>query len=392
MRSPSHRSTASHTNRTITLVVILLFVAAISASFVGDSMSTSSASSTTTKPTGSAPAQSTLPNVPKASDNEPGDVGNYEQNFEPGVDPIIGKAFVQDRSLKAATIAYPFNEAGPSRRPPMNKHPFLSGIYDQYPYGGGIRRSTFLPQMMEIDQSGLSCYPGFWTSLMACGTATTPRGRFQISFARTMTNSLNWYLNDLIDVNISYESDRGNKKYSISVLQANLSSDRCSAGGQDTVTLDKLRVGEEELFVMTADGYFGTYSNDHVSGSNVYVIGMNTTGIPEIVASYEAVELVQTAATDRSLILTFRTNQGDFETIYGTGVIAEILPQSGNWAERLHPLDSDKDPLWKIAAPRNGEKNKTAGLGRPLRLLDYTSLFYSKNWEEETFCAGREED
>jgi hypothetical protein len=386
MRSSSRQSEASQTNRLIALVASFMLVAAIGVSFVGNPEVEVSISTTTPEPT-----ESTVPEVENFSDEESTDAGNYEQNFEPGIDPIIGKAFVRDRSLSPATLAYPFNEVGPSRKPPVNKHPFLTGIIDKYVYGQGISRSTFIPQMMEIDQSGLDCYPGFWTSLMACGTASTPRGRFQISFARTMTNSLNWYLSDLIDVNISYESDRGNKKYSISVLQANLSSDKCAAGYQDTVTLDKLRVGNEELFVITTDGYFGTSSNDQVFGINLYVVGMNATGIPEIVASYEAVEPLQIAATDRSLMLTFQTEyQGS--TSPGSGLIAEILPQSGNWAERLHPIVDKKDPLWKFMTSPYGDKNKTPGLGLPLRLLDYTSIFYQKKWEMKTFCAGREDE
>jgi hypothetical protein len=386
MPSSSRRSVASQTNRLIALVASFMLVAAIGVSFLGNPDVEVSISTTTTAPT-----ESTVSEDEKYPDEEPTDAGNYEQSFEPGIDPIIGKAFVRDRSLSPATIAYPFNEAGPFRKPPMNKHPFLTGIIDRYVYGGGVSRSTFIPQMMEIDQSGLDCYPGFWTSLMACGTASTPRGRFQVSFARTMTNSLNWYLSDLIDVNVSYESDRGNKKYSISVLQAKLSSDKCAAGYQDTVTLDKLRVGDEELFVITTDGYFGTSSNDQVFGLNLYVIGMNATGIPEIVASYEAVEPLQISATDRSLILTFQTEyQGS--TPPDTGLIAEILPQSGNWAERLHPIVDKKDPLWKFMTSPYGDKNKTPGLGLPLRLLDYTSIFYQKKWEMKTFCAGREDE
>jgi len=330
-----------------------MLVIAIGVSFLGNPDVKVSISTTTTAPT-----ESTVPEVEKYPDEEPTDAGNYEQSFEPGIDPIIGKAFVRDRSLSPATIAYPFNEAGPSRKPPVNKHPFLTGIIDQYVYGGGVGRSTFIPQMMEI-------------------------------FARTMANSLNWYLSDLIDVNVSYESDRSNKKYSISVLQANLSSDKCSAGYQDTVTLDKLRVGDEELFVITTDGYFGTSSNDQVFGLNLYVIGMNATGVPEIVASYEAVEPLQISATDRSLMLTFQTEyQGS--TPPDTGLIAEILPQSGNWAERLHPIVDKKDPLWKFMTSPYGDKNQTPGLGLPLRLLDYTSIFYQKKWEMKTFCAGSE--
>lgn len=387
MPSTSRQSVASQTNRLIALVASFMLVIAIGVSFIGNPDTEVLISTTTTAPT-----ETTAPEVEDQLDNEPTDAGNYEQSFEPGIDPIIGKAFVRDRSLSPATIAYPFNEEGPSRKPPVNKHPFLAGIIDQYNYGhGGMSRSTFIPEMMEIDQSGLDCYPGFWVSLMACGTASTPRGRFQVSFNRTRTDSNGWYLSDLIDVNISYESDRNNKKYSISVLQANLSSDKCSAGGQDTVTLDKLRVGNEELFVITTDGYFGTSSNDRVSGFNIYVIGMNATGIPEIVASYEAVEPLQISATDRSLMITFQTEyQGETPPDYG--LIAEILPQSGNWAERLHPIVSKKDPLWKFMTSPYGNKNKTPGLGLPLRLLDYTSISYEKKWEKKTFCAGSENE
>ncbi len=385
-------SSASRTNRALIAgVAVLVTLSLVVPIIANTSENTQSAPPTTSQLLTTTTSEPSDTEGEDSSDNEPSDVGNLEQSFDSDIDPIIGKAFVKDRSLRAATLAYPFDENGPSRKPPLNKHPFLSGIYDRDSYGGGISRSTFIPHIMEIDQSGISCYPGFWTNLMACGVANTPRGRFQISFARTMTDSLNWYLNDMIDVNIDFETNRGGKKYSITALQAFLISDKCAAGGQDIITLDKLRVGDEELFVITAHGNFGTDSNDFVGGFNVFVVGMNAAGVPEIVASYQVPEVTQIAATDRSLILTFNTYEGSPEILNGSGVVAELIPQSGNWIERLHPIVSDDDPLWKIAAPGRNWRNKTPGLGKPLRLLEYTSLFYSKQWEEETFCSSGSE-
>lgn len=386
-------STATRINRallasTCALIAFSLFVPIV-ANTSKESPTSSTATSQYVTSTTSEPSEA---EGDGSSDNESGDVGNLEPSFDLGIDPIIGKAFVKDRSLPAATLAYPFDESGPSRRPPLNKHPFLSGIYDRDSYGGGMDQSAFVPQIMEIDQSGLSCYPGFWFNLMACGVASTPRGRFQISVSRTITNNLGWYSSDMLNIDVSYETNRGSKKYSISALQSFLISDKCTAGGQDTITLDKVRVGDEELFIITTHGNFGTDSNDFVGGFNVFVVGMNATGVPEIVASYQVPEVKQIAATDRSLMLTFDTYEGSSEIVNGSGVVAELLPQSGNWIERLHPIDSDEDPLWRVAAPWNYRKNKTPGLGHPLRLLDYTSLFYSKQWEEDTFCSSAEYD
>lgn len=386
-------STATRTNRALIVGVAILIALSLVVPIVANTSDDSQAVSTTsTQLVSTSTSEPSDKGQDEPSDDEPNDVGNLEPSFDNDIDPIIGKAFVKDRPLRAATLTYPFDNNGPSRKPPLNKHPFLSGIYDKDYYGGGISRSTFIPDIMEIDQSGLSCYPGFWTNLMACGVATTPRGRFRISIARTITDNLNWYLSDMLDLNIHFETNRGDKKFSITALQALLISDKCEAGWQDVITLDKVRVGDEELFVITADGNFSTISNDFVGGINVYVVGMNATGVPEIVASYQVPEVTQIAATDRSLILTFNTYGGSPEILNGSGVIAELTPQSGNWTERLHPIVSDDDPLWKIAAPGSNGRNKTPGLGKPLRLLDYTSLFYSKKWEEKTYCGGRSDE
>ena len=113
---------------------------------------------------------------------------------------------------------------------------------------------------------------------------------------------------------------------------------------------------------------------------------MNLSGMPEVVAGYEFGELRQVAATDRSLILT--SGSGfiyDEDSPYGTGQVFELTPTANGWKEKIHSLTDGQDPLWGIADADIQKMKTSQGLGRPLTLINYSSLSHTK--DRATYCT-----
>lgn len=391
-------STATRTNRTLlggaAVLVALSLVVPIVANTSDDSQatpttSTSSSSSTTID------ASSDTTFAPEPYGDEP-DAIDFDPQLSDAIDPAVGKLFVRDRVLKTATLAYPFPELWLERTPPIRVNPFVHGIFDRFHGGGGMQQSPFIPRLYQIGDEGLTCDPQEWDGYMACGIGSSSRGRFQVAITRYQTNSLDWYDNDQLDITIYAEGNRGESKYALSALRTHLSVSKCVyISGQGRLTLQKVRVGDEDVFVLKIDGGFRADINDNVYNNDdaqIVVIAMGESGIPEVVAGYEIEDLQQVAATNRSLILTVSDDDSmwDEDLPYGTGLVIELIPSPTGWKERLHPLPSGRDPLWGIANFKVKSKEIAKGIGKSLTLLDYTSLRHISRFND--LCSDYENE
>lgn len=360
----------------------------------GEKTKTSSTSSSSTSTTIADVSDDSLPSGPNEVDEW--DAAIYEPQTNDTIDAAVGKKFVSDQTVQAATAAYPFTELWPERATPIRRNFFEYGIFDTFNYGGGIWQSPYISSSQQTKRDGLSCAPRGWTGLMACGIASTEYGRFQIVVTRSEPDALNFYRSDDVDITVYIEAERAGKKYVYSVLKAHLTISKCVPrmySGE--ITLKKIRVGANDVFVLATNaGYrqeqdFDQFTSD--SERDMTVIAMTPSGMPEVVAGYEIGELQQVAATDRSLILTSgAANSGsDENSPFGTGEIIELIPSPQGWKERIHPLASGKDPLWAVANIELSKSKSARGLGIPLTLLDYTSLTHAS--EYDTYCFDYEE-
>ena len=225
---------------------------------------------------------------------------------------------------------------------------------------------------------------------MACGVGSTDRGRYQVVIKRFQTDSLNWHNSDQLSITVYAEGIRGDKKFTFSVLQSHFSISKCVYPPKvGTINLKKIRVGQDDVFVLSVgNGYLPkseTRADLNEFNQSVTIIAMNLSGMPEVVAGYEFGELRQVAATDRSLILT--SGSGliyDEDSPYGTGQIFELTPTANGWKERIHSLTNGQDPLWGIADADIQKVKTSQGLGRPLTLINYSSLSHTR--DRATYC------
>lgn len=391
-------SSATRTNRTLlggaTVLVALSLVVPIVANTFEDSQATPT-TSTSSSPSTTIDASSDTTIVTELDDEEL-DAGDFDPQLNDAIDPAVGKLFVRDRALKTATLTYPFPELWPERTPPIRVNPFVLGIFDKFNGGGGMKQSPFIPSMYPIGDEGLTCDPQEWDGYMACGIGSTTWGRYQVAITRYQTNSLEWYQLDQFDITVYVEGKRGESTYALSALQAHFSVSKCVyPRDQGHLILHKVRVGEEDVFVLKIGDGFRKENSDNVNHnyySQIVVIAMGEAGMPEVVAGYEVEDLQQVAATDRSLILTVSDDDSmwDEELPYGTGLVIELTPRPTGWTERLHPLKYGRDPIWGLANYRIQPKEIAKGIGKPLTLLDYTSLSHDKRFNE--YCSDYESE
>lgn len=393
-------SAASQTNRALTIAASVLLACAVVVPFIA---ATSQDSEISTPSGSSSPASSSSTTVDESSDTtvprEPFegelDAGDYEGQSNESIDPAIGKRFIRDRNLKTATLSYPFPEIWPERNPPVRINPFVSDTFDIFNGGGGIQQSPFIPDAYRTGTTGLTCKPKEWYGLMACGVGSTSRGRYQIVVTRYETDALNWPSFDALTITVYVEGTRGEDRYVYSALKFHLSVSKCIyASSAGKLALQKIRVGADDVFVLSMRGDFLPISDNDFSynSSQVAVIAMNSTGMPEVIASYRFANLQQVAATDRSLILTIGDSDSmwDEDIPYGTGHVIELMPNANGWKERIHPLVYGREPLWGVANYEVRATEIGKGIGKPLTLLDYTSLYHIRL--RATFCREDEDE
>ena len=318
------------------------------------------------------------------------DAADFGPQSNDPIDPAVGKSFVPDRVLQTSTLKYPFPTTWPERIPPIRYNPFVHGISHLYDRGAGIWQADFIPSFFESTGSEFSCSPKNFTGVMACGVGSTDRGRYQVIIERFQTDSLNWHNSDQLSITVYAEGIRGEKKFTFSVLQSHFSISKCVYPPKvGTINLKKIRVGQDDVFVLSVgNGYLPkseTRADLNEFNQSVTIIAMNLSGMPEVVAGYEIGELRQVAATDRSLILT--SGSGliyDEDSPYGTGQVFELTQTANGWKERIHSLTDGQDPLWGIADADIQKVKTSQGLGRPLTLINYSSLSHTR--DRATYC------
>ena len=393
-------TSASRLNRALVLTAITVVIISLLTPLVKNMANQSAQSSSSTAPTSSIPTTGDDAVSEDSGPNENFDENSYDHgvqdaaDFEPQsndpVDPAVGKSFVSDRTLRTSTLKYPFPTTWPERIPPVRYNPFVYGISHLYDSGAGVWQAPYIPSFRESTGSEFSCSPKKFIGLMACGVGSTNRGRYQVIIERFQTDSLNWDNSDELQITVYAEGIRGDKKFTFSVLQSHFSISKCVYPTKvGTINLKKLRVGQDDVFVLSVgNGYLPkseTRADLNEFNQSVTIIAMNESGMPEVVAGYEIGELSQVAATDRSLILTSGSGQFyDEDSPYRTGQVFELKPTANGWKEKIHSLTDGQDPLWGIANADIQKVKTSQGLGRPLTLINYSSLSHTKN--RATYC------
>jgi hypothetical protein len=393
-------TSASRLNRVLFLAALTVVITSLLSPLVKNMASQSAQNSSNTAPPSSIPttgddavSEDSVPNEnldENFYDNVVKDAADFEAQSNDPIDPAVGKSFVSDRTLRTSTLKYPFPTTWPERIPPVRYNPFVYGISHLYDSGAGIWQAPYIPSFRESTGSEFSCSPKKFIGLMACGVGSTNRGRYQVIIERFQTDSLNWDNSDELEITVYAEGIRGDKKFSFSVLQSHFSISKCVYPTKvGTINLKKIRVGQDDVFVLSVgNGYLPkseTRADLNEFNQSVTIIAMNESGMPEVVAGYEIGELSQVAATDRSLILTSGSGQiYDEDSPYGTGQVFELTPTANGWKEKIHSLTDGQDPLWGIANADIQKVKTSKGLGRPLTLINYSSLSHTKN--RATYC------
>jgi len=390
--------TSSRTNRMIAIVAGAIALATIGANFVNADNSNSFESTTTSvwETTSSSTPDTTIPeNTSPASEPIGGederDASDFEWGDNASIDPAIGKSFVRDISSDVSELTDLFSDETPFRTPPVNNHPFKSGIYDSL-NAHGAWQSPYISRFIPLSKKGLTCSTTEerWVGLMACGIAETQYGRFQITVDRSSVNSSIWQQFDSFDITVFIEATRNKKKYAQSVLQSRFESSKCASPyAQGTLSIDKLKAGDEELFVISLGGGFLTnkdlWYNSNNDSKQQTVIAMNQSGMPEVVASYVASQPRQLAATKQSLLFTFGNGTGFGEDAIEDGTLIELQRTAEGWREKVRAIGTGANSLTKISDAWVDGKVGIRGLAHPLTLLNYTTLRYLK--EYTAYCS-----
>ncbi|MSZ31280.1 MAG: hypothetical protein F2630_03575 [Actinobacteria bacterium] len=351
MPSTSRRSVASQTNRLIALVASFMLVIAIGVSFI-----------------------------------DSGFVDPDASLYRDPPDPEY---------LRVKSSPYPFKADLPSRDASILPHAFNSGIF-QTSNQGGMDQPKYISNLYPLSGEDLTC--SGWFELHACAIGESASGNFLILVSPASQSANTAMQVDSIDVDVLIPIRKDNVTYVSTVLQANFQTSRCNRGPtRGSLQLDRIKVGKNDVFVLSIGGDFldldELTSEELRNPTQEIVIAANSTGMPEIVASYAGSEMSQIAATNRSLLLTYSDGWQYEETPNGfTGAnLIELIPNSRNWRERIHRITSMKDPFW-IAAYGIGMRGAAKpNLVKPKRLLDYSANLYPDP-DNEPICAGGENE
>ena len=335
MRSSSRRSAASKTNRLFALFAVMMFATTVGASFMDDKYVDPDAAFYNTTP-----------------------------------DPEY---------LRVKMSPYPFKDSVPARDAVVLDHPFQSGIF-QTSNQSGLDQPKYISHLYELSGNKLTC-SGWW-ELHACAIGHTNSGDFLIIVGPASQSANNAMQIDSVDIEVFVPMVQGTKTFASTVLQANFAMSRCEympyAG---FLHLDQIKVGTNDVFVLSIGGDFLeledlTQSEGRIPTQQI-VIATNSSGMPEVVASYAGSEMSQIAATDRSLLLTYSDgwNSETPNGFTGTNLI-ELLPRGSKWEERMHRITSMEDPYWVAAFGIGIEQAAKPNLVKPKRVLEYTANLY----------------
>lgn len=285
---------------------------------------------------------------------------------------------------------HPFPTDTPSRIPTLLQHPFRSEIFEATSgYGGD--QPAYISHLYAMPGPRLACESeiSWWLS---CSVANTKGGEYMLTVSSSAQSSNSAIQEDSIQIEVFVKVKKFGKTFASTVLTANLRTSKCvgrnSAG---YLEINKIKVSGSEVFVISLQGSYldvpGLSKYEVGTPSHDIVIGANSTGMPEVLASYAGTDLIQIASSDRSLLLTYSDDDFSSETANGyTGsTVIELLPTKPRWTERIHRIASMGDPLW-IASIGVGIKGAAKpNLNGPTKVFSYQSQTYD-NFESEPAC------
>jgi len=335
MASQTTRTSASKTNRLFTLFAVLMAAASVGAPFMND------------------------------------------KYVDP--DEVFYTTTPDPEYLRVKMSPYPFKDSVPSRDAVILPHPFQSGIF-QTDNKTGLDQPKNISHLYQLSGNELTC--SGWFETHACAVGHTKSGDFLIIVSPASQSANSAMQIDSVDVEVFIPIVKGKTTFASTVLQTNFAMSRCEhmryAG---LLQLDQIKVGKDDVFVISIGGAFldleDMTESENRNPTQQIVIAANSSGMPEVVASYAGSEMSQIAATDRSLLLTY-SNGWDNETPDGyTGSnLIELLPHGNKWKERIHRITSSEDPYWVAAFGIGYEQAAKPNLVKPKRVLEYKSNLY----------------
>lgn len=284
----------------------------------------------------------------------------------------------------------PFPSDTPSRFPTLLQHPFRSEIFEA-PSGYGGDQPTYISHLYPMPGPKLTCESeaSWW---LDCSVAKTKGDEYMLTVSSSTQSSNSAMQEDSIQIEVFVKVKKFGKTFASTVLTANLRTSKCaSRNSAGFLEINKIKVSGSEVFVISLQGSYldvpGLSKYEVGSPSHDIVIGANSTGMPEVLASYAGTDLIQIASSDRSLLLTYSDDDFSSETANGyTGsTVIELVPTKPRWTERIHRIASMGDPLW-IASIGVGIKGAAKpNLNRPTKVFSYESQTYD-DFESEPAC------
>ena len=338
MQSSSYR-----TNKLLSLSVAAILVAAIAVSILGDPQ-------IRIQPV-QLPLPTTSTTVVSGDDWVPyeGELIEWEELVN------------QDRLLPQVNAPSPFPADSRWRDAAITENRFRTGIFSAS--GNGSDQPEFVHYPIKLKGRELSCN----RSDLSCAIAHSPQGDFMVVVNKAEQSYFMSTMRHKLDIAF-YILQKGKKSdYAVPVLQASFFASLCS--GRNFLTLNKIRVGEQETFVLTLQGAFISKKFlDESSGtsSQTIVIASNAYGMPEVKASYNfdqfGEDSVSIASTKNSLLLRLPDARP---------IVAQLVPTDQRWQEQTI-TNTEDDPLFDSVF-----FGKEKGIGKPLTLLQYDYPLYS---------------
>ncbi|MFI0461949.1 MAG: hypothetical protein ACH36C_07860 [Ilumatobacteraceae bacterium] len=272
-----------------------------------------------------------------------------------------GELVNPDRLLPQVNAPSPFPTDSRWRDAAITENRFRTGIYAAS--GMGSDQPEFSHYPIKLKGRELSCN----RSDLSCAIAHSPRGDFMVVVNEAEQSNFMSTMRHKLDIAF-YILQKGKKSdYAIPVLQASFFASLCS--GRNFLTLNKIRIGEQETFVLTLQGAFISKKFlDESSGasSQTIVIASNAYGMPEVMASYNFEQFgedsVSIASTKNSLLLRLPD---------AWPIVAQLVPTDQRWQEQTI-TNTEDDPLFDSVF-----FGKEKGIGKPLTLLQYDYPLYS---------------
>lgn len=221
------QSNSNRTNKLLSLSVVAILVTAITISILGDPQIRVQE-----------PIPTTSTSVVSGDDWVP-----YEGELIEW-----GELVNPDRLLPQVNAPSPFPTDSRWRDAAITDNRFRTGIYATS--GMGSDQPEFVHYPIKLKGRELSCD----RSDLSCAIAHSPQGDFMVVVNEAEQSYFMSTMRHKLDIAF-YILQKGKKSdYAVPVLQASFFASLCS--GRNFLTLNKIRIGEQETFVLTLQGAF----------------------------------------------------------------------------------------------------------------------------------------